>query len=231
MSLPSVEQVAAAVSEVLRDLARPRASAGNHVSVPHPDIFVERLLSLRQAEALAGRRREVRIAPGTVITPLARDFLKRQGITLKVVSRSEVERARDPGEWGFALAAESGLVTAFRRTLLDEAQPWLELEGDADAATRWLVESPGRGVVLITDEASLAVWSACRIAGIRAAQAADLDAVDRAIRSLSLNLLVIEPAGKSISLLKQMSLTFRRGGAPRRIDGLEREGVPCGLPR
>lgn len=230
MSRHSVEQVAAAVSEVLRDLARPRASAGS-TGLPHPDVFADRLLSLRQAEALATRKREVRIAPGTVITPLARDFLKRQGITLKVVSRFEVERARDPGEWGFALDADSGLITAFRRALLDDAQPWVELGANTDAAAHWVMDAPGRGAVVVTDEASVAVWSACRHPGVRAAQAADLDAVDRAIRRLGVNLLVVEPAGKSISLLKQMSLVLRRAGAPRLIDGLDGVNAPCGSPR
>ena len=46
------------------------------------NIFADRLLSLRHAEAIAdGAAREVRVAPGTVITPLARDWLKRNGVT------------------------------------------------------------------------------------------------------------------------------------------------------
>jgi hypothetical protein len=78
MTHANVEEVAAAVREVLRDLDRGRASSRDETR----DVFPERLLSLRQAEGLAWNRREVRIAPGTVVTPLARDFLKRQGISL-----------------------------------------------------------------------------------------------------------------------------------------------------
>lgn len=220
MSIASVEQVAAAVSEVLRDLDRGRTSRPK-VGVSRQDIFAERLLSLRQAEGFAANRHEVRIAPGTVVTPLARDFLKRQGISLKVVSRSEVERVRDPGEWGLAIESDSGLISAFRRSLLDDVRPWHEVEGAAEAAAQWVNASPSRGVVLLTDQASVAVWLACRVPGVRAAQAGDVDSVDRAIRWLGLNLLVVEPAGKSISLLKQMSLAFQRAGAPRTVDGLE----------
>lgn len=220
MSIASVEQVAAAVSEVLRDLDRVRTSRPAFGG-SRQEVFAERLLSLRQAEGFSSNRREVRIAPGTVVTPLARDFLKRQGITLKVVSRSEVERVRDPGEWGLAIESDSGLITAFRRSLLDEARPWHEVEGSPEAAAHWVNESPSRGVVLLTDQASVAVWLACRLPGVRAAQAGDVHSVDRAIRWLGLNLLVVEPAGKSISLLKQMSLAFQRAGAPRLLDGLE----------
>jgi hypothetical protein len=227
MTHANVEEVAAAVREVLRDLDRARTSSGTGAQ----DVFPERLLSLRQAEGLAWNRREVRIAPGTVVTPLARDFLKRQGISLKVVSRFEIEQARDPGEWGFAIETDSGLIAAFRRALLDDSRPWLELGGTSEAAARWVMDSPGRGVVLLTDEASVAVWLACRLPGVRAAQVGDLDMVDRAVRRLGVNLLVVEPAGKSISLLKQMSLIFRRAGAPRMIGGFDREGLTCGSPR
>lgn len=220
MSIASVEQVAAAVSEVLRDLDRRRAPRPSERS-PRQDVFAERLLSLRLAEGFAANRHEVRIAPGTVVTPLARDFLKRQGISLKVVSRSEVEQVRDPGEWGLAIASDSGLIAAFRRTLLDEVRPWQEIPGSPEAAADWISASPSRGVVLLSDQASLAVWLACRVPGVRAAQAGDVDGVDRAIRWLGVNLLVVEPAGKSISLLKQMSLVFQKAGAPRPFESLE----------
>lgn len=219
MSIASVEDVAAAVREVLLDLDRGRTSRTKGAA--SQDVFTERLLSLRQAEGFAWNRREVRIAPGTVVTPLARDFLKRQGISLRVVSRSEVDRVRDPGEWGLAIESDSGLISAFRRSLLDDARPWYEVEGSTEAAAQWVSESPGRGVVLLTDQASVAVWLGCRVPGVRAAQVCDVDSVDRAIRWLGVNLLVVEPAGKSISLLKQMSLVFQRAGAPRMIDGLE----------
>ena len=36
----------------------------------------------------------------------------------------------------------------------------------------------------------------------------------RAVRALGVNLLVVEPAGKSIALLRQIGATFRRGGGP-----------------
>ena len=42
------------------------------------------------------------------------------------------------------------------------------------------------------------------------------EAVSRAIRHLGANLIVVEPAGKSIYLLKQLGRAFRQGGAPRR---------------
>jgi hypothetical protein len=230
MTQPTIQDVDAAVRSVLSG-----GGAGSSWAGRPAEVFAERLLSLRQAEALAGLAvaSEVRVAPGTVVTPLARDFLKRQGIGLRVVSRSEADGARDPGEWGFAIENESGLISAFRRALLAESRPWLELEPSPAAAARWVTGSPGRGAMLLTDEASVAVWNACHVPGARAASAADVDTVDRAIRRLGMNLLVVEPAGKSISLMRQMSATFRRTGAPRVPRGLEREreAEACGSPK
>jgi hypothetical protein len=85
--------------------------------------------------------------------------------------------------------------------------------------------------LLVTDEASVAVWRACQVAGVRAASAVDPDSVARAVRQLGVNLLVIEPAGKSISFLKPMSLTYRRAGAPETRAWLNQEVGSCGSPR
>jgi hypothetical protein len=188
-------------------------------------IFAGRLLSLRHAEALRAGTREVRVAPGTVITPLARDFLKRQGIGLRVVSRLEVEAVRERGEWGFAIEAETGTTDALRRAWLDGPEPWAALEPTAEAAAKWVVEGPGRGALLLTDEASVAVWRACRLVGVRAATAAEPEAVARAVRRLGVNLLVVEPAGKPIALVRQLGLAFRKAGAPRIPEGFVREGL------
>ena len=63
--------------------------------------------------------RELRVAPGTVVTPLARDFLRRLGVGIAFVSTSE---AGDAGRWGFAIETVSGVLEAFRRSLMDGAE-------------------------------------------------------------------------------------------------------------
>jgi len=215
----SIELVARAVESVLLELDRGRAHRDRSRS-RMPAIFAERLLSLRKVEGLAQREQVIRVAPGTVVTPLARDFLKRQGIRLQWVSRSEVEQSLERGEWGLVIASRSGLVEALRRTLLESSQEWRAQLADVESAASWVAASPTRGALVVTDEAAVAVWLACQRQGVRAAQATDVDAVDRAVRQLGVNLLVIEPAGKSIALLKQMSLAFQRSGAPRPVEEL-----------
>ncbi len=227
MTSPSLQDVESAVWSVLAEIRSvPGRNGRGHGqgNSAGGDVFAERLFALRHAEGLSGATREVRIVPGTVVTPLARDHLKRRGIELRFVSEWRTDGGHDGGEWGFAITSDSGLMTALRRAFLDGAEGWIELEGLADAAARWVGETSGRGAILMTDEASVAVWRACQIPGVRAAAVADVEAGARAGQRLGANLFVVEPAGKSISLLRQLGQTLRRSGAPRVPEWLEREG-------
>jgi hypothetical protein len=216
-----IAEVDAAVRSVL-------ATQGRGPQVGHreagSEVFGERLFALRHAEALGGETREVRVAAATVVTPLARDLLKKRGIAIRLVSKTEVARVKNPGEWGFAIegSAGSGMVAALRRGWLEE--DWSELGASLEEAVQWVVEVPDRGALVVSDEASVAVWRACQVAGVRAASVAEPDAVARAVRRLGVNLLVVEPSGKSISWMRQLGLTFRRAGAPVPPAGWDGEG-------
>lgn len=193
-------------------------------------VFPERLLALRHVEAIAAGSRELCVAPGTVVTPLARDELKRRGITVRWISRNEVEAVSRRGEWAFVIEGEGGVLSALRRTWLDGAETWRELAALSDAV-RWVAESDERGVLVVTEQAAVAVWRANQVAGIRAASAETSAAVDRAVRSLGVNLLAVEPDGKPLPLLKQLAATFRSAGAPRIPESLFEEPAPCVSPK
>jgi hypothetical protein len=210
---PSWTEVNAAVLAVLGEFGRARGSNGRHFSAnSDQDLFVERLFSVRHAEAVADGE-EVRVAAGTVVTPLASDLLRRRKIRLRVVSGREasLKRSQFQGEWGFAIESRSRQVEAIRRMLLDD---WHEVGADAIEAAHWVVGGDGRGALVLADEASVATWRAARIDGIRAATVAAPESVTRAIRHLGANLIVVEPLGASIYWLKQVGERFRQGGAP-----------------
>jgi hypothetical protein len=233
-SLSRIAAVDAAVRAVLGTAGRGREDRTRE-SQPEPDpgltVFAGRLLAHRHAESLPAATRAIGIAPGTVVTPLARDALKGRAITVRFLSRGEFSQTRDPGEWGFAIDEPSdagpGLIAAMRRGWIED--DWTELEGSPERAARWVLDRPHRGALVVTDEASVAVWNACRIDGVRAASAADPDAVARAVRRLGVNLLVVEAPGKSISWMRQLGQTFRRGGAPSPPHDLEVSR--CASPR
>lgn len=215
---PSLRDVDAAVTSVLAEMfAQRRGGLGNGQASPSridEPVFEGRLLSLRDAESLSAASRVVRVAPGTVITPLARDYLKKLGLEVRFVARSEVDRVRHAGEWGFSIEAESGVMDAFRRSILDGVEPWRELSASVSDAAEWVAELDGRGALVLTDEAALAVHRAYQVPHVRAAVAEEPNAAARAVRSIGVNVLVVEPAGKSIALLKQIGASFRRAGGP-----------------
>ena len=225
---PSLHDVDSAVQAVLAEMFPVARHAGAiaHFAKPGVEVFSGTLLSLRHAEILSPRIVEVLIAPGTVVTPLARDVLKRRGVSIRFVARSEVARLRNAGEWGFAIESERnrGLLEALRRGLLDGSESWFEVGSQLDDAMNWVTEAEGRGAMLLTDEASVAVFRACRNPGVRASAAVDVDSVSRATRLLGVNLLIVEPAGKSIALMHQLGRALRRFGGPLPPEWLKAEG-------
>ena len=216
-----IARVHDATRSVLSQLGRPASQDA--------EVFPERLLALRHVEQMGPHVRAVRVAPGTVVTPLARDELKRRDVKLSWISRRDAEAGRERGEWGFAIEGDSGVLTALRRTWLEE-DVWHELPTLRDAA-RWVAEVSRRGAVVLTDEPALTVWRANQSAGVRAASAEASAAVVRAVQGLGPNLLVIEPAGKPLALLKQLATTFRSAGAPRVPAHLREEAASCVSPK
>ena len=203
MSEPTIEQVDAAVKTVLKARS---PTGSNELN----EVFHGRLLGLRDAEQIGRKSFVLRIAVGTVVTPLARDFLKKNRISLTFGNQTEIQ----VGEWGFAIENETGVTSAIRRFLLEGTKSWSELGTTSLDAARWVVSAPNRGAALLTSEASLAVWKANAIPGVRAAFAFDHDSVSRAVRHLGINLLVIESRNSHIPFLKHLLTTFQRGGAP-----------------
>lgn len=208
-----VAQVEAIVRRVLQELlAKPQQpQAAPALSSEH---FAGSLFAFRHAEALPPGTRELRLDPATVLTPLARDHLKRLGIAIRIVSGGELALAGAALEWGLAVEPGFPLAHSLKRALLADRDTWFDLGHTVDQAAHWVAAAPHRAAVLITPEAALATYSACQVNGVRAATIADPDAILRAARSLAANLLVIEPANQSIHTIKHLCATYRRVGLP-----------------
>jgi hypothetical protein len=213
MNSPSIAQVDAAVRAVLAGNRRGSAP------VRRPGLaFAGRLLGQRFVESIDPEIREIRVGPATVVTPIARDMLKRRGIAVRVASDPEASRR---GEWGFVLEEGVALADAIRRGIATGPDHWGEIGRDAAEAARWVAEGDGRGAAVVTDEASVACWLSARVPGVRSAAPADSDAVARAVDRLGANLIVIEPRGHSIPSLLHCLKVFRRAGAPEGPDWLD----------
>lgn len=208
MNGPSASEVDAAVRAVLGERTRRRANPG-------APAFVGRLLGIKQVEALSGLGGELRISAATVVTPLAREQLKRLGIRVTIVAQAESNGQGERGEFGFVIEPRMAWSDALRRALHADSARWHDLGDDPRDATRWVIEAEHRAAVAITAEASVATWRANQTAGIRAATVAEADAVARACIHLGANLIVIETAGQSIYSIQHLFRTFHAAGAPR----------------
>ncbi len=230
-----IRLVDVAVRAVLDEfrLASSRQYPGTRVR-PDGEVHVclDKLYLLRHAETLPSGIRTLRIGPGTVVTPLARDHLRRRGIAV-LVGLPESARIEQAGEWAFSIGekAESGAVHALRRALAEDPRAWYELPSGLAESVDWLLGDPRRGALFITTEPAIAVWKACQVPGIRSATVHEPAEVHSASGTLGINLLVVNPTGKSISWVRQLAVAFRQGGAPRAPDLLVEEDLRCGSPR
>ncbi|MFO0959923.1 MAG: hypothetical protein U0800_21220 [Isosphaeraceae bacterium] len=204
---PTIEQVDSAVKAVLAGLRRPTAAGP-----PGTHAFSGRLLAERHVEAIDPSSTSIGLSPGTVVTPLARDLLKRRGIAIRFLHQSLADRT-NAGEWGFAIEGDSGLGATLRRALLTGTDRWDEVE--TTLAADWVAKGADRGIAVLTPHAALAVWKAHQVPGVRAASSVDAESLSRAIDDLGINLLAIDPGGQTLFSIKHLLTVFRRRGAPK----------------
>lgn len=206
MNEPTIAQVEQAVRAVLAEFGRARSN----VSPGRNTTFPGRLLAQRHVESLDPAIRAIDVSPGTVITPLARDLLKRRGVEVRWVSQ---EAAHPSGRFALAIDTVSTLAGPWKRALLAGSGRWEEVP--AEAMTDWLIAGPDRGLALLTDRAALRVWEACQRPGVRAAAVADSIGLAQAIAEIGLNAMVIGPLGQTLHSLKSLADAFERAGVPR----------------
>jgi hypothetical protein len=204
-------RIEAIVRQVLASILQSAPPQPAPTVTPAP-AFAGPLLADRHVEALPAGTTALSIDPATVVTPLARERLKRRGINLRIVSRAELVRTGAIAEWGLAL--ESG-GDALRRSLLSGPEPWLDLGDHATQAAAWISQSPARAGVIVTDAAALASYRACQTPNVRAAVATDAEGIRHALDTLHPNCLVVERPGLSIHAIRHLCATFRRFTAMR----------------
>ncbi|MFV1967403.1 MAG: hypothetical protein ACC628_18390 [Pirellulaceae bacterium] len=170
----------------------------------------ERVVTLAAIRDRLRGIRHVRLCPKAVITPSARDEFRKRGIA---VERHAAEPGVTPGN--------ATLVIARADTNYD-ASALLRQVGGASieasglvAAVETLAERvpDDRQVgVLLTARTAPALCLANRHSGVRAALGGSAGMVRDAVQSMGANLLVIDPANRSLTDLANTLREFIRGG-------------------
>jgi hypothetical protein len=165
------------------------------------------------ADRLSGVRRVV-VGKRAVVTPAARDLLKQHNIT---ISRSADGAGANKPALAVAVCDTSSDPAALVRLVAPlasgiERLAKTGLAGVVAELTDTVVKD-GRLGLLLSGKPDVACCLANRRPGVRAAVARDRDEVAQAVGNLGLNLLVVDPARRSLFQLGQMVKQFLQAGA------------------
>ena len=196
------------VREVFMQLnEQPKGSATAAKTEPKPAAataelaLAGRLVTLADLDGRLQGIKQLVVPRGAVLTPAVRDRLRdaRIAISYRVVQmKNATQRAglvlgvaetkSDPAALIVALGREGPLFEQLARSGLASV---IEESGDE-------VRKGGKLGLLITSAVDLALCLANRRAGVRAVRGAEPDSVRKAVESFGANLLVLDPAGKSL---------------------------------
>lgn len=188
------------------------ASATRVASQRAEDLVLDaRLVSLAVlAGRLAGVRR-VLVPAGAVVTPSAKDLLRKERVQLEALPpRDASSAAENPiviARWtrtAGAAQAAAALVEAAGTP----AWAFETLEAAAQVILPALAE-PQRRAVLLTDEPLLAVCRLNRAPVARAARVQDVVQLQEAVAAISLNCLVLDPRMCSAPMWHQLLAAYR----------------------
>jgi ribose 5-phosphate isomerase RpiB len=204
----------------------PESSAGSRVL-----HWPGRVLAASDLRRSLNGHRELVLAPGTVVTPLAQEELRQGGVQ---VTRREPERksAAGPAAWGYAEERPTPLVRSAVQALAREGVEVRELPGAGpELLCRWargVAECVARGEcaggVLFCGDAGLACCVANKVPGLRAVAVTTATQAARSALVLAANLVAVEVPGRTFFEVRQILRTLC-AGAP----GSCPEGLACTL--
>lgn len=215
------------VDEIVRQVLAQLASRGTRGSATlstenqtnkHELRIDARVVSLAELEGRLAGVRQISVCKQAIITPAARDLLREKKI--QVGYRIEGKKV---------CAGHHTLTLGVAETNVDPA-PLVRLVGQAGQPIEQLARS---GLVSVTDElcdlaakgghlgllltgqSAAAVCLANRQRGVRAAVGVSASSVSEAVRQIGVNLLVVDPNGRTTYELRNMVRAFAQSGERR----------------
>jgi len=164
------------------------------------------------------------VRPGAVITPAARDLLRERNVELEIQTGSNGQKQDHRLAVGVANTAYTAYQPAELLRVLERER--LTIAQLSSAGLFDLVEQMEKRVandqtlgLLLTEDTAAAICLANRRAGVRAVMAMDSRSVAAAVRSVGVNVLVVNPIGRGLYELKDLISRFCQGG-PRRCPAI-----------
>jgi ribose 5-phosphate isomerase RpiB len=158
--------------------------------------------------------REVVLGPRAVVTPLAADELRANGVQVR--REAVAEQPTSDGAWSFAQERAHPLIGSVVQSLRREGLSLKELAGAGEASPcRWardVAECVARGEceggVIFCQDAGLVCCVANKVAGLRAVSIVTVAQAARAARSLGVNLAAVEMPGRTFYEVRQILRTL-----------------------
>jgi ribose 5-phosphate isomerase RpiB len=159
---------------------------------------------------------ELLLPARAVITPLAAEHLRAAGIRVTRESSEAEPQLASPASWGIAQQRPHPGVSSALQALQRDGIAFQALPAPGSSSpcawTRALAEGVSRGdcqgAVLFCDDSGLICCVANKIAGVRAAAAANVLDAARATATLGVNLLAVPLAGPTFFELRQILRTM-----------------------
>ena len=220
----AVEQIVRAVLAELRPGRTATSIATTQIAQRMPSrgsaavsqlTLTTKVISAAELEGRLTGVTQLVVPRGAVFTPAARDEIKKYKVTIASAVDSALANGKTP------------LHVAVAGTTYNAQPLWQALAADRiRVETTVSVELPGaievlsgsaasgRAALLVTEQVATALCLANRNRNVRAALGSNPAAVDAAAAEIGPNLLVIDPAGRSIFEMKQAIRHWLRHGQP-----------------
>ena len=181
-------------------------------NTPKPnEVFLnERVITAELLERSVNGHRRIQIAPKAVLTPSAREFLRKSDVEWSRLD-GQVAGSRSAGQWKAIVVDATPVVTGAVEDMLRSG--WRrELVGSVHEAVEQAVSAICRGeslgAAVFSEQADAIVCRANRNPKVRGAVVTDVKHLDAARRDLGANLIGIQPQGKSYFELRNIARVF-----------------------
>jgi ribose 5-phosphate isomerase RpiB len=164
--------------------------------------------------------REVVLPLRTIVTPMAEEHLRGNGV--RISRESAIETKSAPGRWGYAEDRPTASVRSAVQALAREGVALQELKpSDADAVCQWsravaecVARGDCQGGAVFCADPGLACCVANKVPGLRAVSVTSVTQAARATLTLGANLLIVEMPGRTYFEVRQILRTLCQVALP-----------------
>lgn len=222
-TIPAVQPARVESAPVTTPVA-PKTVVAETVAAPRTDMVLtlsERVITAALLEEKGRGVKRLAVLPGAVLTPSARDFVRKHGIEVtKDAATGAAAAPREAVRWRLLVSkAGPGVMAAADAWVAECGWRKKELVGTAKEAAAKAVSlvatAEVAGVIVLTDRVDEVTILANRNDKVRAVATQSVRGVQSSIELVGPNLFVIDPGQRGLFEIRQMLKAIVAGGKPK----------------